>query len=280
MKLKHWSAIVFFAALCLHISSCGSKTKTASEISVIPKNIIIKGELGDFFEVIKKDYQIKRDENSALKDEFKPGILSVEIKRNEKDFTFPADKAAFFGTSGYDVEYHVGFGIELFGDGGPDVIKNANDYYTPLDDKDVLGLIHLKKGETGYMRFSIDKLTGLKTFQLTSALVKTTAWSKDSNSTKSSEENTSNDDELTNSDLNSPSIDCDKFLNDYEAFIDSYVKILKKYKANPNDVSIVNEYNEAAQRAIELGNKVPLCTDTKYASKLLELQNKITKAAL
>lgn len=282
MKPKHLTFLLSIAFASLLLSSCGSKKKSLPSINVTPKNISIKGDLGEYFEVVNKEYQIKRDEHSALKDEFKPGIISVEVKRNEKDFAFPFDKVAFFGTSGYDVEYHAGFGIELFGDGGPEVIKNANDYNSPLDDKDVLGLIRMKKGETGYIRFTIDKIKELKTFQLTSALEKTTAWKRDSTDNKSSteEENTSPDEETFSTDIKSSSADCDKFIKDYEAFINSYIKLIKKYKANPTDATILNEYTEAVEKVTKMENNVSLCTDTKYAAKLLELQNKLAKAAL
>lgn len=71
--------------------------------------------------------------------------------------------------------------------------------------------------------------------------------------------------------------DCDEFLKDYEAFVNSYIMLIKKYKANPSDITILEEYNEAAQKAIEMENNLSICADTKYASKLLELHNKLAK---
>jgi hypothetical protein len=284
MKPKHFSTLLSIAIISLVISSCGGQKKPLSSIIVTPKNISIKGDLGEYFEVVNKEYQIKPDEHSALKDEFKPGIISVEVKRNDKDFSFLANKVDFFGTSGYDVEYHVGFGIELFGDDGPEQILNANDYDSPLKKEDVLSLINLKKEETGFIRFIVDKSKSIKTFQLTSALEKTTAWKRDSpdnNSSTSStiEENSSLDEETSSTDIESSSADCDKFIKDYEAFINSYIKLIKKYKANPTDATILSEYTEALEKASAMENNVSLCNDTKYAAKLLELQTKLAKAA-
>ncbi len=76
------------------------------------------------------------------------------------------------------------------------------------------------------------------------------------------------------------SVDCDKFIQDYTAFVNSYIKILKKYKANPTDASILSEYTKAAQKAAKLQNNASSCNDSKYAAKLMELSNKIAKALM
>lgn len=87
------------------------------------------------------------------------------------------------------------------------------------------------------------------------------------------------EDEINNN-LEYSSTDCNKFMKNYEAFINSYINLIKKYKANPTDATILSEYTEALEKVSVMGDKVALCTDTKYAVKLLELQNKLTKAVL
>lgn len=74
--------------------------------------------------------------------------------------------------------------------------------------------------------------------------------------------------------------DCEQFIKDYEAFADSYIKLLKKYKENPTDETILTEYTEASQKAIALQTDASNCTDASYANKLLEIGNKIAKAAM
>lgn len=73
--------------------------------------------------------------------------------------------------------------------------------------------------------------------------------------------------------------DCGIFIKDYEAFVNSYIKVLKKYKANPNDATILSEYTDALQKASEMQTNAAACTDLKYASKLLDLNNKLAQAA-
>jgi hypothetical protein len=76
------------------------------------------------------------------------------------------------------------------------------------------------------------------------------------------------------------SSDCDQFITDYEEFVTDYIKVLKKYKANPSDTSILTEYTELAQKASEMQSQANDCTDPKYATRLLQLSNKMAKAAL
>jgi hypothetical protein len=76
------------------------------------------------------------------------------------------------------------------------------------------------------------------------------------------------------------SSDCEQFITDYEEFVADYIKVLKKYKANPSDTSILTEYTELAQKASEMQSQASDCTDLKYATRLLQLSNKMAKAAL
>jgi len=62
--------------------------------------------------------------------------------------------------------------------------------------------------------------------------------------------------------------------------VTSYVEVLKKYKANPTDATILSEYSELSQKAAEMSKQSKDCTDSKYSLKLLELSQKITKAMI
>jgi hypothetical protein len=96
----------------------------------------------------------------------------------------------------------------------------------------------------------------------------------------SNQETTSLDNEDPADNAGGQTADCEKFLRDYEAFVNSYIRLYKKYKANPSDVTIIEEYNDAARQALEMENNISVCTDTKFASRLLDLQNKLAKALL
>jgi len=72
--------------------------------------------------------------------------------------------------------------------------------------------------------------------------------------------------------------DCDEFLKGYEKFMDKYIAIIKKQKANPTDMSIMSEYSSLMTEASEWTTKIPDCTDAKFSTKLQKIQTKMAKA--
>jgi hypothetical protein len=82
---------------------------------------------------------------------------------------------------------------------------------------------------------------------------------------------------LLDNDNSTSSSDCDQFIKDYEKFADSYIKILKKYKNNPSDMSILKEYTDCMQEAKDMQTKAQDCNDPKYATKLKNIATKIVK---
>jgi hypothetical protein len=83
---------------------------------------------------------------------------------------------------------------------------------------------------------------------------------------------------LLDNDNSTSSSDCDQFIKDYEKFADSYIKILKKYKNNPSDMSILKEYTDCMQEAKDMQTKAQDCNDPKYATKLKNIATKIAEA--
>ena len=53
----------------------------------------------------------------------------------------------------------------------------------------------------------------------------------------------------------SNNIEWKEFLEDYEKWVDSYIAIMKKYKKNPSDTSILSEYTEAMSDLITWSQK-------------------------
>jgi hypothetical protein len=276
--------ITFFGAILFAstiLTSCGGSGKEAgagtgeekkkvTEVTIKPKSNTIKGDLGEYFEVIDKDYLIKAE------NEYGGAIISVEVKRTDKDFDFPTENINPFGTNGGE-DYHVGFGIELLGESGPISIKQATSggMGGPYSSDDVTSLMKLNKGETAYIRWSVNELDGLKSFQLSSALQK-----EEHNSSSSSDESLS-DDASSESSSSSSSMDCDKFCSDYEAFANSYVAFMKKYKSNPSDPSILAEYADIMSKSNEMSESSANCAaDPAVAARISKALSKIAKAAM
>ncbi len=72
--------------------------------------------------------------------------------------------------------------------------------------------------------------------------------------------------------------DCSAFLDEYEEFVDDYIDVLKKYKANPSDMSILSDYQEMAAKATEMQNDAKNCSSAKYANRVNKITQKLTKA--
>ena len=74
--------------------------------------------------------------------------------------------------------------------------------------------------------------------------------------------------------------DCDTFLENYDKFVDKYIIVLKKYKENPTDMTIITEYSElAAETAKWSGWTPPECSEPEHVKKLAEIAAKLAKAA-
>jgi len=78
-----------------------------------------------------------------------------------------------------------------------------------------------------------------------------------------------------------------QFLKDYEAWVDNYVEIVKKYNENPADLSIladytklVSEMSDWTERADEIEAELEdTSAATEYAAELLRIAGKLAEAA-
>ncbi len=79
----------------------------------------------------------------------------------------------------------------------------------------------------------------------------------------------------------SSSSDCEQFCSDYEEFANEYVLFMKKYKANPSDMTILSEYSEMTQKASEMQESSKDCAaDPVVAARVTKALSKIAKAAM
>lgn len=97
-----------------------------------------------------------------------------------------------------------------------------------------------------------------------------------------------NDEIEASSDNNSTSNeDWRQFLKDYEAWVDDYIAIVKKYKDNPADMSILSDYTEMVSEMtnwVEKADKIELELDDtdaalEYSAELLRIAAKLGEAA-
>lgn len=247
--------IAFTAMMITAFYGCGNKKSAIAKVK--PEKIEISGDLADYIQVIDNEYEITDDWGGNLSIKIKAVQAFTEEEMKNKDFEISAslldDKSMpVSGVGEFKIEY---------------------------ESKDKL-LSLLKKG-SGEEVIQLKALLGdykaeehaekSKMFTVSSSMKE-----KEQPAVSSSE---SSDNPTVSDDNTTSSTDCDQFLKEYEAFADSYIKLLKKYKKDPSDASILNEYTESAQKAIEMQNNVTNCTDAKYASKLTKIATKIANAA-
>jgi len=89
------------------------------------------------------------------------------------------------------------------------------------------------------------------------------------------------EDESGTTTSNSDKQDCDKFLTDFEQFVNSYATVAAKFSQNPADMSIMSEYSDMATKAQEMQSSKPgACEgDAAFMKRYLRITAKMTKAA-
>lgn len=253
---------IFVFSLAALLVGCGGNKKVES-LTAKPETTEIKGVLKGCYEVIQKDYAIK--ENGSW-----GHLISVELKRTDKELPFDPQKATSFSVSEDGKPIQVGFGIELLDENGDVVeIKNANTGGVggAYSSDDIDAAIQLGSGETGIVRWSVNAENKPVTFRITSAVSESTS--------------TSSTSKVESSESSSSSNDWNSILDDYEKYIDKYIKLYKKAKAG--DTSALTEYPALLEKAQSLSNKLSGAQgDLKpaQASRFLKLQQKLTNAAL
>ena len=75
-------------------------------------------------------------------------------------------------------------------------------------------------------------------------------------------------------------VDCEQFLRDYEAFVNEYIDLSKKMKANPKDMSLIKQFSEISINASEFMNSAMTCSaNPDYATKFEAMSERLSKAA-
>ena len=273
-KFKYFAIAIM--AVCL--AACGGKkgSEEKEEIVLTPETTQIKGDLGDYFEVVEKEYTVTNDFGD---------MVSIEVKRTDADFSFDLKGVEPYGTYGKGVTGNAGFGIEILDEKGNVIEKEAatagNCPYNDMKEA-----LKLKAGETATVRwsFSFDSDKKPAKFRLTSAYeeVDSSDWDSDSSSSDDDESSSSDDDDDTDSysSSSSGSQDWDALLNSYEQYVDKYISYMKK--AAKGDMSALSDYPALMKKAQDLSNKMSGAQGDMSAAqwaRYMKITNKMTQAA-
>lgn len=196
-----------------------------------PQSTELSGDLNGYFEVVNKE--ITADESTW-------SLWNIELKRTDKPFPWDEDVTmANFNDSYSDgrVYCKVGFGLETFDKDGNLIGKRAATacgLMGPYSSQDVLDLMKLRPGETGFIRWDglkEQETKGKISFKVTSAIEMVAP--------KQSKASANN---------------WDKVLDSYEDYVNKYVACMKKMMAG--DTQALTEYDNLLEKAEELGEKL------------------------
>ncbi|MCC6577258.1 MAG: hypothetical protein IT228_07945 [Flavobacteriales bacterium] len=75
--------------------------------------------------------------------------------------------------------------------------------------------------------------------------------------------------------------ECTQFLDGYEKYVDDYIQLLKDYKSNPTDLSLMQRATHMAEEAKTWSdNAAPGCKDVAaFMSRQMKIQAKLTRAS-
>ena len=272
MKTFKYFIIVVMA---ISLASCGGKKDSDEKIVLIPETTHIKGDLGDYFNVVDKEYTV----TDGLGD-----LVTIEVERTDLDYSFDLKGVEPYGTSGKGITGHAGFGIEIIDEDGNVIEKTAatasglSGMYSSDDMKEAL---KLKAGETGTVRWSFHFDSDKKPakFRLTSSYeeVDSSNWDSDSSSSDDDDSLSTDDDDSYGNSSSSGSQDWDELLNSYEEYVDKYIAYLKK--ASKGDMTALSESATLMQKAQEFSDKMENAEGSMSASQWARY-NKITMKML
>lgn len=258
--------------------SCGKTKKDESskdEILVAaPENQKVKGPLGGCYEVVMKDYKIKSGVIG--------GIISVELKRTDKELPFNAKNATAFGV--YDGSpVHVGFGIELLDENGDVVeVKNASEGGTGgvYSHDDILGALQLASGETGIVRWSVNMDNKPTSFRITSAVTEDDSDERGDESDDTMTDNLSEEHAESQSTASSTSNKWDDLLDSYDNYVEEYISFM--FKAKDGDADALSKYPSLLEKAQALSDDLSAAEGemTSYQwARYMEITKKMAIAA-
>lgn len=171
MKFKFLAlTIIAFA-----FASCGgnssnsekaSESETAQKEHVVkPAQTEIKGDLKGYFEAVDKETPITKDMSA--------NVISVEIKRTEKELPFDRkDVTIFPEADDSEKSYVAGFGIEVL-DNKDNVIAKVEANSTPYSWDEMKASLQTLPGETATIKFRFyDDLSKASSYRILSTLEK------------------------------------------------------------------------------------------------------------
>lgn len=243
MKIIFNSIIRVCALFALSVSllSCGGR-----EVVVTPSRSAVSGPLGEYFQVVDRNYKVK------------DGYINIEIERIENGLPDPWVEGMEVGYSDNRVE--PGFIVEFLDEGGDILCKDQTDIV--WEKNELVAVVALGVGETSSIPFGANVTKGLVSFKVSSTFKYHEPVKEDPATVSSSSGNKSS------------SAKWDRILDDYEKVVNNYVKVYSKAMAG--DVFALSNYMDLLEDAEDLAEELEDAEDEMSISQM-ERYTKITE---
>ncbi len=267
MNVRSISAIATMGIAIL-LNACGGNKNDAINVGDynLSVNEKLNGPLSESYKVNKSILKIS-DQSFGTK-------LLVEVERTGSDLPFDANDVQVCGVgSGKTYEWCIS--ADVLGENDLPVETNLDKYgYDPFEK-----MLSLKESETIWLEFSLSYNSELESSPEKAQKVKLTSSLEEDDNTvySTSSESSSN---KTNVALNNNE-DWDEMLNDYEDYVDEYIKVYKK--AIKGDNSAMMEYPELLEKATELQGSMEQAKgdmSSTQVSRMMKIQTKLARAAM
>lgn len=218
------------ALAAIGLMACGNKT-------VSPISSEINGPLGEYFEVVERDYKIS------------DGYINIEFER-----------AWDGGPEGASSNSKPTFKVELLDKDGDVIESSSTDVI--FDKEQLENVFSLEVDQTSSIKFHFNKTKGAASIKISSS------WNEDAElEIEEIEEVEEIDiDEEYEEDEELASGDIDAFLDSYEQYVTKYVALLKK--ANSGDMSALSEYVVFLEKAQDISEQLDDLSDDMSISQI------------
>ena len=240
------AGVVF--ALLISLISCGGR-----EVVVTPSKSSISGPLGEYFQVVDRNYKVK------------DGYINIVIERIENGLPDPWVEGIEVGYSDNRVE--PVFVVEFLDKDGDILCKDQTDIVWEKDE--LVAVVALGVGETSSIPFGAAVTKGLTSFKVSSTFKYHEPVKMEPTTVSSS------------SNKKSSSAKWDKILDDYEKVVNNYVKVYSKAMAG--DISALSSYMNLLEDAEEIAEELEDANDEMSVSQMeryTKITAKLTEAAL
>lgn len=266
LKIVAGIALLFIVAWCS--ISVEPEIEIPKEKEVAASNVEVTGFINSYLKVVSGTYKFVND-GSDIAISIKLELIAKPTEKYYTKGSYPELKLNAIGSAG-----------EIIAISSYDAFKCERDEFKKVEDllKGNVGDIKTVsfKHSTGFEREkAANVMTNANTFEIIDDGFTTEKPREENYSSNDSDSNSSDDSNAAIS-----SSEWDDVLNDYDEYVDDYIKVMKK--AANGDMDAIGESADLMQKAQSLGDKLENAKSSmngKQINRFLKIQQKLANAA-